>query len=197
MKRFIGFLVSWVVFIVNLPDIVEKLGKWLPILSSAGEKLTVGVNGLIGVLPKAPECGNCLAFYLFWPTLASMALIAASYALFYIAYTKLVNKPLFDFFVANLNTLTVLFFSVGQLIVIYLIQSWLLHRYSGLSLPRSLAILTFNGRVKAAGDKNFFLHASNIYGLIIIVSYLSIVLLVQWAWISSKKNPEAEVPRLA
>ncbi len=197
MKRFIGLLVSWVVFIVNLPDIVEKLGKWLPLLNSAGQKLTGGVNGLIGTLPKAPECGNCVAFYLFWPTIVSMALIIASYALFYIAYAKLLNKPGFDFFVANLNALTVSFFTVGQLIVIYLVQSWLLHRYSALSWARSLAILTFNGRVKAAGDKNFFLHASNIYGLLIIVSYLSMVLLVQWAWISSQKNPEAEAPHLA
>jgi hypothetical protein len=197
MKRnfgFIGFLTGWALFVLDLPDAAQRFGKWIPILSFASEKLTASVNALIRVLPKAPGCGTCFAFYAFWPTLSTIALVAILYILFFLAYKKVTGEPPFRDSAAKIKVSTILLFIVGQLIVTWLVQSWLLHRYSGLSLTRSLTILTFEGRVEAARDKNFFLQGSNIYGLIILVSYLAMVLLIQWAWVFYKRNPKAEAP---
>ena len=195
MKRFFGFLIPWALFILNLPDIAEKLGKWVPILNSASSKLTNSVNGLIAVLPRTPGCGNCFAFYWFWPTLVSMALIIVLYVLFYFAYVRLTRESLSNFLDVGAKASAFLFFA-SQMLVIYLVQAWLLYRYSGLTLVKSLTIITFNAKVAAAHDKNFFLHASNIYGVLIIASYLSMALLARWAWIVYKRNPETKPPDL-
>ena len=195
MKGFIGFLVGWAMFIIKLPDLLETLGKWVPILDSAGKKLTAAVIALIGVLPRAPECGNCRAFYFSWPTLVSLALAAAAYGLFLWAYVKLERGSVRDFLYKKLKLSSGILFFVGQFVVLLLVQTWLLHRYSGLTWAKALTIFTFNGRVAAAYDKNFFLHASNIYGLIIITSYMAIVLLLKWAWVYYQSHQDAKPPK--
>jgi hypothetical protein len=195
MKRFFAFIIPWALFILNLPDIAEKVGKWIPILNFASNKLTGSINALIAALPRTPGCGNCFAFYWFWPTILSMALIFALYILFYFAYAHLTRESLSSFLDAGARASAILFFAT-QLLVIYLVQAWLLFRYSSVPLLKSLTIITFNAKVAAAHDKNFFLHASNIYGVLIIASYLTLVLLSRWAWIVYKRNPKAKPPDL-
>jgi len=195
MKRFFLFLIPWAIFILDLPDLAERVGKWVPLLNAASNKLTGSVNALIDRLPRAPGCGSCVAFYWFWPTLLTMALVIVLYALFYLGYSRLTGESLSNFLDAEPRSIVLLFF-VCQFLVLYLVQSWLLYRYSGLTLWKSLAILTFNGRVQAAHDKNFFLHASNIYGVLIIASYFAMVLLARWAWVVFKRNPEAKPPEI-
>jgi len=190
MKRFIGFVVFAIPvaeFLLNLPDLLDKVGKWVPILKSAGAKLTSGVVALVAVLPRAPDCGNCLAFYWFWPTLVSMGFMFVAWLLFIIGYARLDKSHLAS--PKAILSLTFVF-----LINLYLVQSWLLYKYSGLSFAKSLGIFTFGGRVRAAHDKNFFLHASNIYGLAVMVTYLSVVLLARWGWRYYNTHPDQKPP---
>ena len=196
MKRplaFLGFLIPWAFFILDLPDLAERAGKWIPILNAVGTKLTTGVSSLVDSLPKAPACGNCLKFYLFWPTVVTMLIVSAAYILFFVVYARLQHEPEPVAPVGRPH-ISVILFVVMQFVLLHIVQSWLLYRYSGFGFAKSLTILLFNTKVAAARDKNFFLHASNIYGVIIVVSYLSVVMLGRWLWGVFEKNPEARPP---
>ena len=185
MKRlgFLFLLGSWALWILDLPDIAEKVGKWVPILDWLSDSLTRTVEALVRALPPAPACGQCLAFYVFWPTLVFMALALVLSLVFYVAIRRL------GWLERSGDYLTL---GLGALLVVVLSQSWILYRYSGLSLGHSLSIVTFAGKVEAARDKNFFLHASNIYGVLILFSYFSIVVFVRWAWLYYNETVKKE-----
>jgi hypothetical protein len=138
------------------------------------------INFTIEYLPQAPSCGvwMCWQFLLFWPTLISLAVLILFYTVFGILYLRLDPHHTSQY----KSSMGVVFF-LGQLIVLILTQDWLLYQYSGLSFTESISFVSFVSRVKAAVDKNYFLHASNIYGIIIAITYLSLVLLLRWAWV--------------
>jgi hypothetical protein len=182
MKKAIGFLFflwTWAATILLLPDLLEKIGKWVPILKYLARSLIGAINFTVKSLPQAPNCGPwiCWQFLLFWPTLISMAVLIIFYAVFAILYLKL------DPYLSKHKSSIPIVLLLGQMIVLILTQDWLLYQYSEISLINSISFVSFSGRYQAAIDKNYFLHASNIYGIIIAVTYLSLVLLLRWAWV--------------
>jgi hypothetical protein len=95
MKRGLGYLLflgGWASFVLNLPDLMEKIGKWIPILRNILAIVTTKVDRLISILPRAPDCGVCFEYYVFWPTLASMFLTGLCYVAFYFLYNSVVMR---------------------------------------------------------------------------------------------------------
>ena len=195
MKRtlgFLGFLSGYTVMLLGLVDAKERIEKLIPMVNYLGARLTGSMEALIEILPRAPSCSpfagsllsrsNCqFSFLFFWPMMAVFFLNGTIMLFFLWLYSILSVRA--RAVSIRINTFEyVLIISLGPQIVNYLVWSWLLHKYSGLSIWSALA-LSYGDQLNLVKDKNFYILATIIYSPLIIFTYTIVFLLIYWAWI--------------
>jgi hypothetical protein len=174
--KFLVFLFSVATFILNLPELVDKIGKFLPFLATINSLIDEATRDCVAVLPTPDPNLGYFGLLFFWPNIV-VIIIAAILLLLFLSIAKRITTA--KSLTGAPGFLTML---IGILICLNMSQIWLLHRTSNLSLWESAKIWSYPGKFAAATDKAYFLHGANVYGFVIYIVGFVLYFSIAWLW---------------